>query len=125
MAAVLVSGFRIGERLASFRYAFAGLRTMLVTQHNAWVHVVATLAVMALGLVVDLSAADWKWLVATITVVWFAEAMNTAFEYLCDVVSPDHNESVRHAKDIAAAAVLLCAIGAVVMGALIFGPYLL
>jgi len=50
--------------------------------------------------------------------------MNTAFEYLCDVVSPEHNDAVRHAKDIAAAAVLLCAIGAVVMGMLIFVPYL-
>ena len=119
-----MSGFRLRARLASFRYAFAGLRTMLRTQHNAWVHVAATALVTLLGWIVGLSAADWKWLVATITIVWFAEAMNTAFEYLCDVVSPDHNDAVRHAKDIAAAAVLLCAMGAVVMGALIFGPYL-
>ena len=97
---------------------------MLVTQHNAWVHVAATVIVTVAGLAVGLNAADWKCLVVTITIVWFAEAMNTAFEYLCDVVSPEHNEAVRHAKDIAAAAVLLCAIGAVVMGMLIFVPYL-
>lgn len=119
-----MSGFRLRARLASFRYAFAGLRTMLFTQHNAWVHVAATLVVTAAGFAVGLSAADWKWLVVVITMVWFAEAMNTAFEYLCDVVSPEHNEAVLHAKDIAAAAVLLCTIGAVVMGLLIFVPYL-
>ena len=120
-----MSGFRLGARLASFRYAFAGLWTMLGTQHNAWVHLAATGFVTMMGFAVGLDAADWKWLVVTVTMVWFAEAMNTAFEFLCDVVSPDHNEAVRHAKDIAAAAVLLAAIGAVVMGALIFGPYLL
>ena len=116
--------FSLRARVASFRYAFAGLRTMLATQHNARVHLAATVLVTGLGFALGLSAADWKWLVATITVVWFAEAMNSAFEYLCDVVSPQHDEAVRHAKDIAAGAVLLCAMGAVVMAGLIFGPYL-
>jgi len=124
VGAETMSEFRLRARFASFRNAIAGLWTMLITQHNAWVHVAVTVIVTVAGLAVGLNAADWKWLVVTITIVWFAEAMNTAFEYLCDVVSPEHNEAVRHAKDIAAAAVLLCAIGAVVMGMLIFVPYL-
>ena len=119
-----MSEFRLRARFASFRNAIAGLWTMLITQHNAWVHVAVTVIVTVAGLAVGLNAADWKWLVVTITIVWFAEAMNTAFEYLCDVVSPEHNDAVRHAKDIAAAAVLLCAIGAVIMGMLIFVPHL-
>ena len=55
--------------------------------------------------------------------VWFAEAMNTAFEYLCDIVSPEFNVSVKRAKDIAAGAVLLTAIVAFILGILIFWPY--
>ena len=66
-----------------------------------------------------------SWLVATIFIVWFYEAMNTAFEYVCDVVSPEFHTSVEKAKDIAAGAVLICSIGAVIMGGLIFWPYVI
>lgn len=119
-----MTGFSIGERARSFRHAFAGIWVMLRTQHNAWLHAVATIVVVGAGLAVGLDGADWRWLVLTIVMVWVAEAMNTAFEHLCDVVSPDFHASVKVAKDVAAGAVLICAIGAVVMGWLIFGPYL-
>ena len=118
-----MSRFTASNRLASFRYAGRGIVTMFVSQHNAWLHALATVLVTVLGLAVGLSLSDWNWLALTISLVWFAEAMNTAFEYLCDVVSPEYNESVKHAKDIAAGAVLICALGAVVRGALIFLPY--
>lgn len=119
-----MEGFSFRDRAKSFRHAFAGIGFMLQTQHNAWLHGVATVAVVAAGLAVDLPASDWKWLVLTIAMVWVAEAMNTAFEHLCDVVSPDFHASVKIAKDVAAGAVLICAIGAVAMGWLIFRPYL-
>lgn len=113
------------SRLASLRHALAGVVTMLRTQANAWIHALATVVAIAAGLALGISAADWKWLVLTIAAVWVAEAMNTAFERLCDVVSPKFSEGVRDAKDVAAGAVLLCAMCAVIMGALIFGPPLL
>ncbi len=117
-------GFSFKERAGSFRHAFGGLGFMLRTQHNAWLHAVATLLAVAAGVALGLGAADWKWLVLTIVMVWVAETMNTAFEHLCDVVSPDYHASVKVAKDVAAAAVLICALGAVVMAWLIFAPYL-
>lgn len=120
-----MAGFSFRARADSFRHAFNGLGLMLRTQHNTWLHAVATLLAVALGVALDLAAADWKWLVLTIVMVWVAEATNTAFEHLCDVVSPDDNASVKVAKDVAAGAVLICAIGAVAMAWLIFGPYLL
>lgn len=119
-----MSHFSLRARLASFRYAGQGIGTMFKTQHNAWVHALATLLIVIAGVTVGISAADWKWLLLTITLVWFAEAINTAFEYLCDVVSPQQNEAVKHAKDIAAGAVLICAIGAALTGAAIFLPHL-
>jgi diacylglycerol kinase (ATP) len=116
--------FNLADRARSFRYAAKGIAFMLRTQHNAWVHLAATLAVALAGAWFELSAADWRWLTAAVILVWLAEAMNTAFEHLCDVVSPEFHPSVEKAKDIAAGAVLLCACGAFVLGALTFWPYL-
>jgi diacylglycerol kinase (ATP) len=114
----------IGGRLASFRHAARGVTFLFKTQHNARIHLAATLAVVLLGWRLHVSASDWRWLVLAIVLVWAAEAMNTALEHLCNVVSPGLNPSVRIAKDIGAGAVLICAAGAVVLGVLVFLPYL-
>ena len=111
-------------RLNSFRHALAGIGFMLRTQHNAWLHLAATAGVAAAGLVLRISGEDWRWLTLAIVMVWVAEAVNTAFEHLCDVVSPDFHASVKISKDIAAGAVLISALGAAVIGALVFLPYL-
>jgi diacylglycerol kinase (ATP) len=116
--------FSLAGRLASFRYAFAGLAFVLRTQHNAWLHVMATAAVVVLGLVVGVARTDWLWLVVAIALVWVAEITNTAFEHLCDVVSPELNASVRKAKDVAAAAVLVASTASAIIGAVVFWPYL-
>ncbi len=116
--------FSLADRARSFRYAAKGIAFMLRTQHNAWVHLAATLAVALAGAWLKLSAADWRWLTAAVVLVWLAEAMNTAFEHLCDVVSPEFHPSVEKAKDIAAGAVLVCACGAATLGVLTFWPYL-
>jgi diacylglycerol kinase (ATP) len=115
--------FTFTGRLRSFRFAFIGLWTMLRTQHNAWVHAAATLAVIAAGLSLRTNATEWCMLVLSIMAVWSAEALNTAFEFLADVASPEYHPTVKHAKDVAAAAVLIAAIGSVLIGALVFGPY--
>jgi diacylglycerol kinase (ATP) len=114
----------IGSRLRSFRHAARGLVFLFRTQHNARIHLAATLLVVLLGLWLRVSASDWRWLVLAIVLVWAAEAMNTALEHLCNVVSPELNVSVRMAKDIGAGAVLICACGAAVLGALTLWPYL-
>ena len=81
--------------------------------------------VLGLGIAADITATEWLWLLSAITLVWFAETMNTAFEYLCDVVQPEFHSSVGRAKDIAAGAVLITAIYAVAVGALVLLPALL
>jgi len=116
--------FTVAGRLKSVRYAFAGIAVMLRTQHNAWLHLAATVAVIAAGFALRISANDWRWLVVAIVLVWVSEGVNTAFEHLCDVVQPGFHESVKVSKDIAAGAVLITAIGAAVLGAMIFVPYL-
>ncbi len=113
------------SRLASFRYAFSGLGFILRTQQNAWVHLTIAAVVVVTGLVVGLESSEWLWISSAIALVWFAETMNTGFEYLCDAVSPEHSADVEKAKDIAAGAVLICSVYAIVVGALVFGHRLL
>ena len=98
---------------------------MLKSQHNAWVHAFATFGVIGVGIFFGVSAAEWCWLVLAIMAVWTAEALNTAFEFLADVASPEFHPLVKHSKDVAAGAVLISAIGAVVIGLLVLGPHLL
>ena len=117
--------FSVVARLKSFRFAFAGFAFMLRTQHNAWLHLLATLGVIALGFALNISADDWRWLIVAIALVWIAETVNTAFEHLCDVVQPEFHVSVQRSKDIAASAVLVSAIGAAILGAITFWPYVL
>src|SRR5262245_239785 len=112
-------------RLRSLRWALRGIAVMLHSQHNAWLHAVATVAVGATGLALGLSAAEWCWIVLAVVAVWTAEALNTAFEFLTDVASPGFHPLAEKAKDVAAGAVLISALGALTIGALVFGPHLL
>ncbi|MBN2384030.1 diacylglycerol kinase family protein [bacterium] len=112
-------------RIRSFRHAFAGLWTMLRSQHNARIHACATLTVIGAGLLWEVTPAEWCWLILAIMAVWTAEAINTAFEFLADATSPDNHPLVKNAKDVAAGAVLISALGAVVIALFVFGPHIL
>ncbi len=116
--------FTLTARLHSFKYAITGIRILLFTQHNAWIHGLATVAVGLLGLYLDVTPSEWCWLVLAITLVWTAEGFNTALELLADASFPNHHPLVGQAKDVAAGAVLLAAIGAIVIGMIIILPYL-
>ena len=116
--------FSMAARLRSFTFAFWGILAMLRSQHNAWIHALATVVVCGGGFYVGLSAGEWCWIVLAVMAVWTAEALNTAFEFLADVASPNYHPLVGKAKDVAAGAVLISAIGAVVIGLLVFGPHL-
>lgn len=116
--------FSLAARLRSISYALRGLFTMLASQHNAWIHAVATVLTIGLGLRLDIGRFEWLALVFAIVSVWTAEALNTAFEFLCDVASPSFHPLVARAKDVAAAAVLICATGAVAIAGLVFVPHL-
>ena len=112
-------------RIRSFKYAFRGLWVMIVSQHNAWIHAVATIAVVAVSFYFHLTRAEWCWIILAIISVWTAEAFNTAFEFLTDVASQEFHPLAEKAKDVAAGAVLISAIGSVLIGIVIFGPYVI
>ena len=96
---------------------------MFRTQRNARVHLVAAVAVVAAGQGLDLATGDWLWIVAAIVAVFAAEAFNTALESLADAVHPETHPLIKRAKDAAAGAVLMTAIGAALIGCVVFWPY--
>ncbi len=116
--------FSLRQRLASFRFAFAGLRRLLATEHNARIHLAAATLAAGFGVALGIDAEDWRWIIAAILWVWVAEALNTALEHLCDAVSPEPHPAIGAAKDVAAGAVLLGAVGAAIIGAITFASYL-
>lgn len=109
-------------RLRSVKHALRGIGIMLASQHNAWIHAVATVCVGVAGVLFGLSWSEWCWIVLAIVAVWTAEALNTAIEFLTDVASPNFHPIAGKAKDVAAGAVLLAAVGAAIIGLLVFGP---
>ena len=115
--------FSLRARLKSFVYALRGIQTMLVSQHNAWLHAAATAIVVGSGVGFGIGRVEWLMLIVAVVSVWTAEALNTAFEFLCDVAAPEFHPLVEKAKDVAAGAVLVCAIGAAAIGAIVFAPY--
>ena len=112
-------------RLQSFRYAFRGIGSLIRTETNARIHLVATFAVVALGLLLGISRIEWLAIILAITAVWSSEAFNSAIESVCDAISSEHHPMIERAKDIAAAAVLLTATGSALVGLIVFGPALL
>lgn len=112
-------------RIRSFKYAFRGLGVMIASQHNAWIHALATIVVVVVSLYFHLSRAEWCWIILAVISVWTAEAFNTAFEFLTDVASPEFHPLAEKAKDVAAGAVLIAAIGSVLIGIVVLGPHLM
>ncbi len=112
-------------RVRSFRCAIKGIRVIISSQHNAWIHAAATVVVISLGAYFHLTRAEWCWIILAMMSVWTAEALNTAFEFLTDVASPEFHPLAEKAKDVAAAAVLIAAIGSVFIGLIVFAPRLL
>lgn len=114
--------FSLKKRLQSFRHAFAGIRNILVYEHNFRIHLVAAVLAIILGIVLHISL--WKWAVLSIVIflVLIAEIFNSAMEKLADEVSPDYNEKIKKVKDYCAAAVLLVSILAIIVGLIIFLP---
>jgi diacylglycerol kinase len=110
------------SRWRSFGYAFHGLAYVLRTQQNAWIHSVAATLVLLAALWLNLPPRDWAVLTLTISMVFMAEFINTSIEAVVDLASPLHHPLARVGKDVGAAAVLIAALAAVLVGLLILGP---
>ena len=115
-------------RIRSFGYAFNGLRVLLLTQPHAQphaqLHALATVAVLIAGKILHLHRWEWVAILLCIGMVWMAEALNTALEFLADEVSLEKRERIGKAKDVAAGGVLITALISVAVAVLVFRNHL-
>lgn len=114
--------FSIKKRLESFRYAFSGLRVLIKEEHNARIHLFATICVIVVGIFFKISYIEWIAIFFVIGLVFSMEALNSAIEKLCDFICPKIDRRIKNIKDLAAAAVLISAIIALIVGFFIFIP---
>lgn len=115
----------IPKTLRSFRYAGQGMVALFRYENNARFHALAGGLVIGAGLWLGLTTTEWAILLTQIGLIFMGEAINTALEKLCDVVSPAQHPTIKAVKDMAAGAVLILAIVSVLVGLLILGPKLL
>lgn len=116
--------FTLKARMNSFKCAFTGGRVLLASQHNSWIHALATVMVLTGAVLLRVSMQEWALLIFSLCLVWAMESMNTAIEFLADEISLEHRERIGKAKDVAAFGVLISAVAAVVIGFIVFVPYL-
>lgn len=110
------------SRALSFRHAFSGWWFVIRTQRNAWIHAIVSVAVITVSTWMQLSTHDWAIIIIAIAMVWTAEFVNTALEAVVDLASPQHHRLAKVGKDVGAAAVLIAATSAAIIGFLILGP---
>ncbi|WP_009958956.1 diacylglycerol kinase family protein [Verrucomicrobium spinosum] len=104
------------------RHAWHGLVHVVRTQRHALWHALASLAVVGLGIGLQVSLIEWLALILAIGLVWVAEIFNTALEIACDVITKEPHPLIGLAKDVAAGAVLVAAFIAAAVGAVVFVP---
>ncbi len=108
--------------LKSFYYAFNGIKICFASEINFKIHLAAAITAVALGFVLNISLFEWVAIIFCIALVASIEMINTAIEKLCNVVYEGINPKIKMVKDIAAGAVLLTAIGSLIIGCIIFVP---
>lgn len=114
--------FSIRDRVKSFGFAIQGGITFFQTQHNTWIHLLVATIVVVFGFIMEINTNEWCWIIIVIALVMITEMLNTAIEFLCDLVSPEIHPQIKKVKDVAAGAVLIAVLAAIIIGAIIFMP---
>ncbi len=114
--------FSIIKRAKSLTHAVRGISIILKTQHNFWVHMLAAILAVILGVYYKIQIIEWIAIVFSIGFVFVAEAVNTAIEIDIDLTSPNYHPYAKDTKDVAAGAVLISGVISWVIGLIIFIP---
>ena len=106
----------------AFACATRGIANAFITQRNFKIHAVFAVLAIILGFLLGISESGWLAVVLCITVVFSLETVNTAIEAIVDMTSPEWNRLAKVAKDCAAGAVLISAVGSLVIAAIVYIP---
>ena len=112
------------KRIDSFKFAFKGIAELLKSHTNFKIHIALALLAIAAGFYLEISNSEWLIIILCILIVFMAEGFNTAIEFVVDLASPEKHPLAAKAKDVAAASVLIAAIGSAIIGMMIFIPKL-
>ena len=112
------------HRVLSFKYAFEGLILALKEEPNIKIHVCIAVIAVGMGAFFQIRFYEWLMVVVVIGLVISLELTNTAIEAMLDHLIPERNPAAKKAKDIAAGAVLIASLTALIIGVMIFLPYL-
>ena len=116
--------FSLNARIRSIKYAFEGLIIFFKQEHNARIHLVATIIVIGFSIIFPVSRMELIALILTTGIVWVAEILNTSIERIMDFISAEKSIQIKTIKNLSAAAVLIAAFVAVITGCFIFIPKL-
>jgi Diacylglycerol kinase len=114
--------FSLKSRFGSFRFALNGICLLLKNEYNSRIHLIAAIIAILMGIIMKIDHYEWSLLIIVIGAVFLTELLNSSIESLADRIDPEWNELIMRAKDYSAAAVLISAIVAIVVGGLIFIP---
>lgn len=117
--------FSLQSRLNSFGFAFKGIFKFFQQEHNAWIHLVATICVFVAAVYYHVTNSELIALIIVSGFVWVAEIFNTVIEKIMDFISPEYHEAVKFIKDLAAGGVMFSALTAAATGIIVFIPKLL
>ena len=117
--------FSISKRLKSFVFAFNGLKILFSEEHNARVHLIATIIVISASIFYKLNTYEWIAIIFSIGIVFITELFNTAIENIADFLTTEKNDKIKIIKDLSAAAVLISALISFTIGLIIFIPKIL
>ena len=115
-------GFNLKDRIKSYGFAINGLKLLLRNEHNARVHLVASIGVIIGCFVFTLSTIEICLVLFSIGLVFITELLNTAIENISNFVEPEWNKKIGEIKDYSAAAVLIAALVSCLIGLVIFIP---
>ena len=110
--------------LRSFGFALEGVSYLIRTQRSAQIEIVIAVIVIVVAMWLGIGAIEWAVLILAMALVLALEALNTAIELAVTLASPERHPLAKAAKDVAAAMVLIAAIGAVIVGTVVLGPRL-
>ena len=108
----------------SFGHALSGFKSFYKVESNAYFHTIAAIVVIVLGIALEITLHDWLWLSLAIGLVFLSEMFNSAIEELCNLHTEEINPQIKIIKDVSAGAVLIAAVLSLIIGVIIFKPYL-
>jgi len=117
--------FSITRQFKSIIPALSGIKELIITQHNARIHLTATIAVIIASILLKISRYEAMTITVVIGFVWAAEMFNTCIEKTMDFISTERHPQIKSVKDVAAGAVLIASITAFIIGLIIFIPKIL